>query len=54
MKRIYFLIPNIENGEFSMMVDLPRQRVEEIELVVNRNHPETKCGGTEPIIPAFP
>ena len=44
----------MENGEFLMMVDLPRQRIEEIVNTVNKNHPETKSGGTEPIIPAFP
>ena len=44
----------IEKGEFLLMVDLPKQRVEEIEQVVYRNHPETSCGGTEPTIPAFP
>ena len=45
---------DIENGSFLMMVDLPRQRIEEIVNAVNKNHPEIKSGGTEPIIPAFP
>ena len=44
----------IDKGEFLMMVDVPKQRIEEIEQVVNRNHPETSCRGTEPTIPAFP
>jgi hypothetical protein len=44
----------IEKGELLMMVDLPKQRVEAIEQVVNKKHPETRCGGTEPTIPAFP
>jgi len=44
----------IENGEFLMMIDTPKQRVEEIEEIVKRNHPEAMCEGTEPTIPAFP
>jgi len=44
----------IEKGEFLMMIDIPRRRVEEIEEIVHRNHPESRCEGTEPTIPAFP
>lgn len=44
----------IENGHFLMMVDVPRQRVEEIETLVRKHHPEAECGGIEPTIPAFP
>jgi len=44
----------IDKGEFLLMVDVPKHRIEEIEQVVNRNHPETSCRGTEPTIPAFP
>jgi uncharacterized membrane protein YeaQ/YmgE (transglycosylase-associated protein family) len=45
---------SLENGEFLLMVDLPLQRVEEVEGIVCRNHPETKFEGTEPLIPSFP
>jgi hypothetical protein len=44
----------MEKGEFLMMVDVPRLRVEEIEQIVNRHHPEAECEGTEPTIPPFP
>lgn len=44
----------IDKGEFLMMVDVPKRRVEEIEQVVKQHHPQTRLGGTEPIIPAFP
>ena len=44
----------IDRGEFLMMIDLPKRRVEEIGQIVTLRHPETKSGGTEPIIPAFP
>lgn len=44
----------IENGEFLMMIDISKERVEEIEQIVKKNHPEAMCEGTEPTIPAFP
>lgn len=44
----------IDNGQFLMMVDIPKQRIEEVEQIVHRNHPETRFEGTEPTIPAFP
>lgn len=43
-----------EKGEFLMMVDLPKGRVEEIELAVQNSNPGSHCEGTEPTIPAFP
>ena len=44
----------IEKGEVLMMVDVPKERVEEIEALVQQHHPEADIGGTEPHIPAFP
>lgn len=44
----------IEKGEILMMVDVAPQRVEEIEQIVIKHHPEAKCEGTEPTIPPFP
>jgi hypothetical protein len=44
----------IESGNFLLIVDLPEQRVETVEAIVMKNHPETRCEGTEPLIPAFP
>lgn len=44
----------VDAGQFLMMIDLPKQRISEIEQVVKRNHPETMYGGAEPTIPAFP
>ena len=44
----------IERGEFLMMVDVPRARVEEIEELIMNHHPEVECEGTEPSIPSFP
>jgi len=44
----------IEKGDFLMMIDVPKLRVEDVEQVVLKHHPEAKCEGTEPTIPAFP
>ena len=44
----------IERGEFLMMVDVPRARVEEVEELIMNHHPEVECEGTEPTIPSFP
>lgn len=44
----------IEKGELLVMVDVPKNRVDEIEALVRKHHPETECKGTEPTIPSFP
>lgn len=44
----------IEGGQFLMMVDVPRSRVEEVTEMVKNRHPEADVKGVEPLIPAFP
>ncbi|QBQ55590.1 DUF1269 domain-containing protein [Nitrosococcus wardiae] len=44
----------IEQGELLMMVDVPKARVDEIDELVKKHHPEAEISGTEPTIPAFP
>lgn len=44
----------IEQGQFLLMVDVPRTRVEEIEMRLQALHPEARLAGIEPNIPAFP
>lgn len=44
----------IEKGQFLMMIDVAPGRVDEIEQIVLKHHPEAKCEGTEPTIPPFP
>lgn len=44
----------IQRGEFLMMVDVPKARVDEIEDRIREHHPEVECEGTEPTIPPFP
>jgi len=38
----------IEKGELLMMVDVPRDRIEEIEVLVKKHHPEAECEGADP------
>jgi hypothetical protein len=44
----------IEEGEFLMLIDVPKERLEEIEKAIKQHHPDADLGGTEPHIPAFP
>jgi hypothetical protein len=44
----------VEKGEFLFLIDVSKDRVEEIETLVKSRHPDAECGGTEPYIPAFP
>jgi hypothetical protein len=53
-RRIQQFEEAIEKGEFLFMIDVPKDRVEEIEALIKKHHPDAECGGTEPRIPAFP
>jgi len=44
----------IEKGEILVLVDVPRDRVSDIEQLVRKHHPDADFEGTEPTIPAFP
>jgi hypothetical protein len=44
----------IDKGELLMMVDVPKDRVEEIDDLVKKHHPEAELEGTEPTVPPFP
>lgn len=44
----------IEQGKVLMMVDVPKDRIADIEQFFSNRHPESQWGGTEPLIPAFP
>ena len=45
---------NIEDGKILMMVDVPVSRVQEIEEMLHKNHPEAIDRGMEPTTPVFP
>ena len=44
----------IEAGQLLPMVDVHRDRVEEVEALVMRHHPEAELEGVDPNIPIFP
>jgi hypothetical protein len=44
----------IEAGQLLMMVDVPRDKVEAVEALVTRHHPEAELEGVDPNIPIFP
>lgn len=44
----------INQGEFLVLIDVPRTRVDEIEAMVMKHHPEADIEGTEPMMPPFP
>lgn len=46
--------PEIERGHILLIVDVPTRRMEEIQQIVARRHPEAVAHGYEPTMPAFP
>lgn len=44
----------ISEGNLLMMVDVPKQQVDEVTELIKKHHPEVDVEGTEPVIPAFP
>ena len=44
----------IGEGRVLLMVDVPKDRVGELQELVHRSHPEASDHGLEPTIPAFP
>lgn len=44
----------VKQGEILFLVDVPKDRVEQIETMVKSHHPDADIEGTEPHIPAFP
>lgn len=38
----------IESGKVMVMVDVPREEVEEFEAIVKMHHPEAECEGVDP------
>jgi uncharacterized membrane protein len=44
----------IDAGKILLMVDVPPSRIEEIQDLVHRRHPEATAHGVEPTLPAFP
>jgi hypothetical protein len=52
--RLQRFMSAVEQGQYLLMVDVPRSRVDEIETLLQTLHPEARHEGIEPNIPAFP
>jgi hypothetical protein len=44
----------IEKGELLILIDIPKDRVEEFTAVIRKHHPEAEFEGIEPIMPLPP
>ncbi len=44
----------IADGQFLMMIDVPKGQVEAVTAMIKRHYPEADMHGIEPTIPAFP
>lgn len=44
----------IKAGNILILVDIPRQRLNEIQDIVTKHHPEAEFDGIEPMQPPFP
>lgn len=44
----------LEEGHILLMVDVPKERVDEITALIKKHHPEVEDHGVEPTTPAFP
>lgn len=38
----------VEKGELLLILDVPKARVEEIEALIKRHHPDAECEGVDP------
>jgi len=52
--RLRQFAPQIEQGQVLLIVDVPPRRVQEIEEMIAKRHPEISFGGIEPPLLAFP
>ncbi|WIT10680.1 DUF1269 domain-containing protein [Paucibacter sediminis] len=53
-RRLTRFQPALNQGQYLLMVDVPRTRVTEIEELLARTRPEAHFEGLEPNVPAFP
>ena len=44
----------IEKGELLILIDIPKDRIEELCAVIRKHHPEAEFEGVEPIMPPPP
>jgi hypothetical protein len=53
-RRLQRFAPALGRGEILLMVDVPHQRVSEIEAMLHAKHQEGRDEGIEPNVPVFP
>ena len=41
----------IENGEFLLLIDIPKNRIDELSKAIKKHHPEAEFDGIEPLLP---
>lgn len=44
----------VDKGQLLMLIDVPKDQVDNITNLIKNHHPEAKVKGTEPTVPAFP
>lgn len=44
----------VEDGKILLILDIPKPRVDEIEALIEKLHPEASFSGVEPTVPPFP
>jgi len=44
----------IEDGQVLIMIDVPKNRVDDVTELVSKHHSEAEVEGTEPTVPPFP
>ena len=47
-------MPEVERGKVLAIVDIPKNRMDEVTKLVRRHHPDAEAHGRDPTIPAFP
>ena len=45
---------SIEDGQFLMMIDIPKSKIEAVSKIIEQRHPAALNKGVEPTMPAFP
>ncbi len=47
-------MPEVERGKILAIVDIPKERMDEVARLVRRHHPDAEARGRDPTVPAFP
>jgi len=53
-RRIQQFEEALDKGEYLFIIDVPKERLDEVQTLVKNQHPEVEFGGIEPKTPVFP